>query len=413
MDSEKIIGVLELGTIYLKSMIVQLSDDNELEILGTSYVQSKGIHNGVIINLADATNSIRNSLADVEKKSKVSLKKINIVFEPKEFLCTRISKYKKIGGSKIQEDDISYLLREAKNQVKVNDINQDIIHIFNYNYVIDFKKFDSEPINMYAHFMQHETTIITTPKNILRNINQCLINCDIEIEKFISRTFALGVACLTSTDLRLGSAVIDIGYERTSIGIFNNTALTHSTTFPIGINHVTKDISRVCSISINDSENIKNNLNLIYEKNNKNHLDDGDNHLAEHFFIESKFRKISVSLIESVVKARLEDIFTLIKKEIICSDLQLTVGKNILITGGGSNLSNIDKFCSHFFGCNVKKLNIPASLNFLEDKSENFNSCFGAVKLISNGFETEAIAHEKSKNKVKFDIFAKLFGEKD
>ena len=99
MDSEKIIGVLELGTIYLKSMIVQLSDDNELEILGTSYVQSKGIHNGVIINLADATNSIRNSLADVEKKSKVSLKKINIVFEPKEFLNIRRLedlKYKKM-----------------------------------------------------------------------------------------------------------------------------------------------------------------------------------------------------------------------------------------------------------------------------------------------------------------------------
>ena len=76
------------------------------------------------------------------------------------------------------------------------------------------------------------------------------MDCDLEIERFISNTFALAVNYLNDTEFQLGSSLIDIGYEKTSLGIFKNFALIHSITFPIGINHVTKDISRVCSLGL-------------------------------------------------------------------------------------------------------------------------------------------------------------------
>ena len=93
-----------------------------------------------------------------------------MVIEQTDFLCTKFSKHKKIDGSKIHKEDIEFLLKEAKKQLILNDNKQSIIHIFNYNYIVDGKKFIEEPIGVYADFLTHEITFITVPKNNLKNI---------------------------------------------------------------------------------------------------------------------------------------------------------------------------------------------------------------------------------------------------
>ena len=237
----------------------------------------------------------------------ILLKKINVVVGGPEFLSTKFTKYKKINGSKIHKDDIDFLLKEAKKQLILNDKKQSIIHIFNHNYVVDGKAFDDEPIGVYADSLSHEMTFITIPKNNLKNINQAFIDCDIEIERLILNTFALGVKLLNNKELEFGSILIDIGFEKTSLGLFKNLALVHSITLPLGINHITKDISKVCSLSLDESVVIRNNIDFSFQ-NNQN-LFDENHYLKNSYFINSSFRKISKNLILNVVKARLDEIF--------------------------------------------------------------------------------------------------------
>ena len=182
-DSDDPIGIIELGNINIKCLIFKINNNNVAEILSTSTIPSEGIHNDVVVNLTKASNAIRSCISNAEKKAKISLKKINVVFEQPDFLCTKFSKYKKINGSKIHKDDIEFLLKEAKKQLILNDKKQSIIHIFNHNYIVDGKTFVEEPIDVYADSLTHEITFITIPKNNLKNINQAFIDCDIEIEK--------------------------------------------------------------------------------------------------------------------------------------------------------------------------------------------------------------------------------------
>ena len=205
-------GIIELGNINIKCLIFKINSNDILEIQSTSITQSEGIHNGVIVNISKATNAIRSCISVAEKKAKSSLKKINVVLEQPEFLCTKFSKHKKIDGSKIHKDDIEFLLKEAKKQVMLNDEKQSIIHIFNHNYIVDGKPFIEEPIDVYADSLTHELTFITTPKNNLKNINQVFIDCDIGIERLISRTFALGVKLLNEKELEFG-ANLDISKD--------------------------------------------------------------------------------------------------------------------------------------------------------------------------------------------------------
>ena len=399
------IGIIELGNINIKCLIFKINNNNA-EILSTSITPSDGFHNDAVVNLSKASGAIRACISDAEKKAKIPLKKINVVIEQPDFLCTKFSKHKKINGSKIHKDDIEFLLKEAKKQLVLNDKKHSIIHIFNHNYIVDGKNFAEEPIDVYADSLTHEIAFITIPKNNLKNINQVFINCDIEIERLISRTFTLGVELLNHKELEFGSAILDLGFEKISFGLFKNLALVHSITFPIGVNHLTKDISKVCSLSLDESENIRNNIDFSFPNNQK--LFDKNDYLKNIYFINSNFRKISKNLILNIIKARLDEIFEKLKKELIIPGFNLTSGIHFLLTGGGSDISNIEKCFINFFGSNIKILN----KNTLEkDKvlEKNFASCLGALKIIKDGWETEAIPEIGGKNTEKAGFFAKIF----
>ena len=409
MNLEDPIGIIELGNVNLKCLIFQINKNNSSEILSTAITPSEGIHNDVVVNLTKASNAIRLSIGTAEKKAKISLKKINVVFEQPDFLCTKFSKHKKIDGSKIHRHDIEFLLKEAKKQLILNDKNQSIIHIFNHNYIVDGKIFMEEPIDVFADSLSHEMTFITVPKNNLKNINQAFIDCDIEIERLISHTFTLGVKLLNVRELQLGSVLINLGYKKISLGLFKNLALVHSVTLPIGTDHITNDISKVCSLNLDETKIIRNNIDFSF-KNNQN-LFDQDDFLKNTYFIDSNFRKISKNLILNVIKARLDEILEILKKQLIVPGFNLNSGINFLLTGEGSNLLNLEKYCENFFRLSTKKI----SQNNIEndnDFEKNFASSLGALKIIKDGWETEAIPEIREKNIEKIGFFAKIFGNR-
>jgi cell division protein FtsA len=409
MNLEDPIGIIELGNVNLKCLIFQINKNNSSEVLSTAITPSEGIHNDVVVNLTKASNAIRLSIGSAEKKAKISLKKINVVFEQPDFLCTKFSKHKKIDGSKIHRHDIEFLLKEAKKQLILNDKNQSIIHIFNHNYIVDGKIFMEEPIDVFADSLSHEMTFITVPKNNLKNINQVFIDCDIEIERLISHTFTLGVKLLNVRELQLGSALINLGYKKISLGLFKNLALVHSVTLPIGTDHITNDISKVCSLNLDETKIIRNNIDFSF-KNNQN-LFDQDDFLKNTYFIDSNFRKISKNLILNVIKARLDEILEILKKQLIVPGFNLNSGINFLLTGEGSNLLNLEKYCENFFRLSTKKI----SQNNIEndnDFEKNFASSLGALKIIKDGWETEAIPEIREKNIEKIGFFAKIFGNR-
>ena len=408
MSSDDPKGIIELGNINLKCLIFRINNANVLEILSTAVTRSEGIHNGVIVNLANASQAIRSCISASEKKAKISLKKINVVLEQPEFLCTKFSKHRKIDGSKIHKDDIEFLLKEAKKQLILNDDKQSIIHIFNHNYIVDGKTFLEEPIDVYADSLSHEMTFVTMPKNNIKNINQAFTDCDIEVERLISCTFALAAKLLNDNELKFGSILVDIGFEKTSLGLFKNLALVHSITFSIGINHIIKDISKVCSLSLEESKNIINKIDFSFQNNEQ--LFDENGYLKNIYFNNSSFRKISQSLILNITKARLEEIFEMIKKQIIGTGLSLNFGTNFFIVGGGSNPFNLEKYCSDFFGLNVKKLDNNNKSESETHPDENFASCLGALKIIKDGWETEAIPEQINKSSQKMGFFSKIFG---
>jgi cell division protein FtsA len=405
MNFEDPIGIIELGDLNIKCIILKIDNSNS-EILSTAVSVSKGIHNDLVVNLPKASDAIRSCISIAEKKANLTLKKIHVILEQPDFLCTKFSKQKKIGGSRIEKDDIDFLLKESKKQLLHNDKKQSVIHIFNYNYIVDGKNFDEEPIGVYADLFTHEVTFITLPINNLKNIEQVFIDCDIEIERVFSRTFTLGVKLLPAKELHNGSILIDFDFDKVSMGLFKKSALIHSVTLPVGANHISKDISKVCSLDTEESENIKNGIDFLFKNNDQ--VFDENNFLKKDYFINSSFRKISKNLIINVVKARLDEIIDSLKKQINIPDFNLTSNINTLLTGAGSNLLNVEQYFINYLGLNLGKKN--SRNNEIIKNEKDFAACLGAAQIIKDGWETEAIPEMGDRNTKKSSFLGKIFG---
>ena len=249
-------------------------------------------------------------------------------------------------------------------------------------------------------------TFITARKNNLKNIHQTFIECDIDIERLFSRSFTLGVKLLDNHELQSGSILIDLGFDTTSMGLFKNLVMENSTIFPFGMNHITKDLSKILSLNLEETANIRNNIDFNLENNQK--IFDENNYLKSTYFKDSKFRKISKNLIFDIIKSRLNEIIEILKKQLITSGFVSTPTTTLLVTGSGSNLINIEKYFSNFFELQIKKTNNDLELD--KDIEKNFASCLGALKIIKDGWETEALPEIDSKNNKKIGFFAKIFG---
>jgi len=164
VENKKIIAVIDLGTSDLKCAVFSFGSDGLPKLLGYSKKKTKGIHNSIIVNTNDAINSVRSCLVEVEKKLKITLNKINVLIDPTEIITTRLTKFKKINGSKIEKTDLDFLLKEAKKQVELNNSRLSNIHIFNYRYLVDNKPFKDLPLNIYVDQFSQENVFISVPK---------------------------------------------------------------------------------------------------------------------------------------------------------------------------------------------------------------------------------------------------------
>ena len=395
MNNHKdIISFIFISNSGLVCKIFRVSDDKKIVLIGESYSSSEGIQNGIVVNIELASKSVRACISEAEKKSKINLSDIHILFEPTNLLSTRVTKYKKLGGSKIYKEDLSYLISEGKNQILSNDVKRNILHAYNFNYVVDNVKFLSEPINIYSDFFYHELSFLTLPKNIFKNITQVFNNCELRINRFILNSFALGVENLTNEEINNGCLMINFENKNTNLIFFLMGSIIFYKTLPISIGHIIMDISKGCSLSLSEAQKIFQYYGIIERIDLKKEKSKKKKYINQSFFTESKYRKISENLIFEIISSRSEEIVEFINKNINSSGLNLENLQKAYFYGNTYGVEGIEKFLSNNFEAFVENIDTSIDIAFK-----------GGLKIILEGHNTEAIPENNQEKVKKFWFF--------
>ena len=373
-------------------------DHNEHKIIFELDILASGIKNNRIIDFEEALKLIKENLYLIEKKINFTFKEIVLILENFDFSYINITGYKKLNGSQIIRENITYILNSLKAYIDEMEPQKKVIHIFNSKFNLDNKKIENLPIGLFGDFYSHELSFVLINKNNYKNFKNIFEKCNLKIKKTLIKSFITGAYVSKKYKNVDTFFLIKINESNSNIFYFENNSLKFEQNFKFGNQIVLSDISKVTSLKINKIKNILSQNEL--KKDIKE-----DEIIERVFFDNNNYRKIKKKLIYDIAYARILEIAELIIFKNINFTFNTKISKTIFLDiNDNANINGLKNIYETVFSKN----NI-IDIEFLSKLSSN-DLIRTANTLVHFGWKKEAIpvAHKKKSLIAKF--FEALFG---
>ncbi|HJD56378.1 MAG TPA: cell division protein FtsA [Rickettsia endosymbiont of Pyrocoelia pectoralis] len=336
---------LDFGSSKIAVIAAYISKKGEIKIASQNLHHSKGVKSGIILNLKNAESSIVSAIYALEKECGKNIKKIILSLSGAATKSYYVNYSTKIGSQTVTEQDIKKLIQKALSEFKVKD--QEIIHYFPLEFTLDNNGIEN-PIGMYGRELGCELHIIAASSNMLSNIVQCFAKCHVEVTNITLAIYASAISCLTNDEKNLGSLIIDMGDKTTCFGIFFAGKLIYTGHVSIGSFHISSDIAKVFGLDLTAAEKLKilygNAMLSSFDKDNVINMDDFQTDIHQ-----SPAGAITLYKLAEVIKARVEEILSMVKYEYDKATKGQVAVYRVVITGGGSQLRGLKELSSKIF----------------------------------------------------------------
>jgi len=259
--------------------------------------------------------------------------------------------------------------------------------------------------------LEVEVHIITGLVTALQNMSKCLVKADVQIEDIIVNSLASASSTLLAEEKEMGVVMIDIGAGVSDIAIYVKNSLKFSDVFPSGGNHVSSDIATALRVPFNIAEDIKRKHGSALRS-----LVPAGKEFSVPGVVGREGKMMPSRDLASIIEARMEETFILIKKKIQVAKLSEKIGSGIVLTGGGSLLKDIDKLATRVFNVPVKIGKIKGVDGIDENlESPEFSTSTG---LLLHGVEVKndnaSVINEKKRVfNLLIDFVKKIFDKND
>jgi cell division protein FtsA len=393
--SKKIIAGIDVATSKIATVIASLPETGLLNILGVSFNPSRGIRKGQIVDIEEATGSIVESLEAAERMAGYSIS----------------SAFFSVGGAHItsQNSHGVVAVAEPQKEISTDDIRRateaaravnlpstrEILHVLPREFIVDSQEGIKDPVGMSGVRLEVNTHLITAGSTALRNLEKCAQLVGIDIDGFIFSGLASATAVLTETEKELGIILADIGAGTTDICIFIDGALSYSAVLPIGARNITNDLAIGLRVSLESAEKIKLVLNkkqepptlipepnisihLKKEKSKDTNIEEID--LSSLHLLEGLTKVSKKTVIDGIIKPRLNEIFNMIGLEIKKSGFGGMTPAGLVICGGGAETMGVVEAARRNLAMQVR-VGVPSNVTGLIDEIMNPGSA-SAIGLV-------------------------------
>ena len=398
MQLKKPYLIIDLNDNKVIFFVVSFNEKKDFKLLKKIILDSEGIQNGRIIDVEIVSRLLKKTISIIEDDLNYFFSNAAVIINPSQLNCLNVSGYKKLNGSQISSKDIAYILNDIKKIILESENNYTLVHLFNSNFSLDSDNLENLPIGLFGEFYNQNMTFFLTNKNILKNIKSVFNNCGLNIEKIILKSFSEGVYLLSNNQPNNNFTIFRLEKNRINISLFKNRSYVFTEEFNFGFDIIIRDISKLCSLKIEEVENFMKDIELkiILENNNESILE------KKYFYI-SPYRKIKYQLIFDIITARLEELFE------ICYKKNINI-KNL--KNNGTIYVNIDTseyFKNVQYVLNKSKLVSLESIFNVNSEENLVSSAKGACEIIGKGWEKEAIPVSHEKKSLISSFFSKLF----
>ena len=343
MTEGKIVVGVDIGTSKIITIITRV--DEFVNVMGVSEVPSTGIKKGQIVNIEEAVLAINSSIEAAERMAGVSVSRV----------------IASVGGGNIESQNSRGVVAVAQPEGEINSTDvsrvidaakaislpstREIIHVLPRSYTVDGQEGIKDPVGMSGTRLEVETHIITAGSPTVRNLEKAFSQVGVDVDALVFSGYSSGLSVLSETEKELGVVLVDIGAGTTDISIYIDGSQAFSSVLPIGARHITNDLAIGLRISLESAEKVK----LFLSKPIKKVLrfDEGEGEAKEKkasdevdlasLGLPEQLSKVSQkTLIDGIIRPRLNEIFTMVGLEIKKSGFGGQTPSGLVITGGGA-----------------------------------------------------------------------------
>lgn len=336
--ARNIFTALDVGTSTVQTVVAEKKrGENDLRILGIGIAPSSGVRKGVVVDLDDATSSIRQSVQEASLSSGMNLKSACVAVGGSHISVASSKGVVAVSRAdgEISPEDVRRAIAAAETFVARNP-NKHMLHMIPRDFKVDNESGVKDPIGMHGVRLEVDTLIIECSASFLKNLFKCVESAGLSVEDYVFAPLAASYAVLSKRQRELGAMLLDIGGGVASFVVFEEGTPMHAGVVPIGGNLITNDVAIGFRTHVDIAERIK----LGYGSCLPDELPKRETiRLAE--FIPEETSVFSRRELAEIIEARMRDIFELLQKELKKIDRKQLLPAGVILVGGSSSLPGL------------------------------------------------------------------------
>lgn len=378
-----IVGV-DIGTSKVCTVIGKVNNFGQIETICSTSYKCSGLKKAKIINEDEISLSIAKTIKDAEEESGLKINSAYVTIPGKYVTIVQNSIVKEV---KDKYAGISF--RDVQNAImQVKDIEvpegKTLIDIVPDKIMLENGQVVSDPVGSLSSNFTINAQIILADKNYVRQLSSIFKKAGLDIDGIIPVTLAERNLVLDVNELHDNVMLLDIGAGNTDIGVFEGSSFVYTNTIPVGGDNITNDISLVLDISDEEADKLKKQYGLAL----KSFIDNDNEIMLNTCKDDTKSKVIKSSELIEIIEARIEEIFSIVNKDISNQGIKSRIN-NVVLTGQG--ISNINK--SDVAGKII--LNIPVKIStgrLISTVKPQFRTSYALVRYIASRPFTKTVS---------------------
>ena len=336
MAAKEFIVAIELGSSKMTGIAGEKRIDGSIQVLAVVKEDSSSfIRKGVVYNIDKTAQCLTSIVKKLEAQLKTQITQVYVGVGGQSIRSVRNVITKDLPSETIVTQDMVIELMDANRSMTYQD--QEILDAAVQEYKVG-SQLQLDPVGIQATHLEGNFLNILERKSFYKNLNMCFETAGINVAEMYLAPLALADSVLTEAERRSGCALVDLGADTTTVSVFSKNILRHLAVIPLGSNNITKDIATL-QMEETDAERMKLKYASAFTDNNEI-----DNEMK--YAIDPERQIESRKFIE-IVEGRLEEIIENVWYQIPSEYYDKLLG-GIILTGGGSNMKNIEKaFANH------------------------------------------------------------------
>ncbi len=333
MKKRNIVASIDVGTTKICTIMADVSDGGTPRVVGVGISPSKGLHKGLVVNINEARESIRDSVRKAEQASNYRVESAYVGVTGRHVASMNnrgvvaITRNDRV----VRPDDLKRVLTAAQSVKTAGD--RRLLHVIPRSYAVDGQPGIKNPVGMHGFRLDVETHVITAAVTSVQNLVKCIRSIGIDIEDLVLEPLASSEAILTDDEKQVGVIMADVGGGTTDVAVFREGSIWHTSILPVAGYQLTRDVAIGLGLPFEIAEEMKKKYGSVMP------VYEGKADTAPA--ISKDGHGVSYQDLCDIIRARVEEILKLILLEMPSSDYEALVPAGLVLTGGSSNLSGI------------------------------------------------------------------------